>query len=131
MATLNTQYGSVYSLVVTPRFLICGTYNQNIQIYAIAAPGDGPSVAAEHTHVQALTGHIGTVTYLQLSSSGKYLISASRDTTVEIWNLDNFLCVQTLMRHEDEVHAVVLRSGRLYSGSADGTIKIFKASTLA
>jgi len=33
LTTINTSYGTIYSFILTPKFLVCGTYNQNIQLY--------------------------------------------------------------------------------------------------
>eukprot|EP00053_Salpingoeca_punica_P006076 m.58353 g.58353 ORF g.58353 m.58353 type:complete len:52 (-) comp13519_c0_seq7:127-282(-) len=37
----------------------------------------------------------------------QFLFSASEDSTIKIWNLQNFLLVQTLMRHESGVNCLV------------------------
>jgi len=78
-------------------------------------------------HFQTLTGHIGTIRALATSSTGKYLFSGSVDSTVMIWNLENFLCIQTLYRHSEGVNSLVFKNGVLFSGSSDQTIVIYEA----
>ncbi|CAH3151091.1 unnamed protein product [Porites evermanni] len=93
-----------------------GTYNQNIHVYDVNT----------YQYVKALVGHIGTVTSLVPATTGKLLFSASYDTTVQVWNLDTMLPMQTLSRHEGSVNCVVIHKDLLLSGSEDMEIKVFK-----
>ncbi|KAJ8303340.1 hypothetical protein KUTeg_019736 [Tegillarca granosa] len=72
---IDHQFGSVYSLAVTKQYLIVGTYNRNIQAFNINT----------YEHVSALRGHIGTVTALAASPSGRFLFSSSTDNTVKVF----------------------------------------------
>ncbi|KAH9502407.1 E3 ubiquitin-protein ligase traf7 [Bulinus truncatus] len=57
------------------------------------------------------------------SSSGKYL---------EKWEMPfQFKCIGTLRGHKDVVWAMTTRKGKLYSGGADGIIKIWSLEQLA
>jgi len=114
--TIDHSLGSVYSLAVTRHFIIVGTYNQNIHVYDVNS----------YQSIKALVGHIGTVTGLAPAVAGKLLFSASYDTTVQIWNLDTMLPMQTLSRHEGSVNCVVIHKDLLLSGSEDMEIKVFK-----
>eukprot|EP00050_Salpingoeca_kvevrii_P010771 m.10239 g.10239 ORF g.10239 m.10239 type:complete len:648 (+) comp3070_c0_seq1:207-2150(+) len=111
---LETKFGSVHSLLVTPKYIVCGTYNRNIHIYDVNT--------LEYQY--ELWGHLGTVHALAIN--GEFLFSASIDTTIKIWNLENRLLVQTLTRHEGSVNAVHWHNDLLFSGSADKRIKLFK-----
>ncbi|KAK3610382.1 hypothetical protein CHS0354_008662 [Potamilus streckersoni] len=113
---VDHQFGSVYSLAVTAKYLIAGTYNRNIQVFDLDTK----------EHVNSLRGHIGTITDLTASPSGRFLFSSSTDSSVKIWNLENFLPIQTLQRHEGSVNALILIGDYLMSGSADSEIKVFR-----
>ena len=54
---------------------ILGTYNRNTHIFEI------PS----YKHVKSLTGHIGAVTVVTASPAGRYLFTASSDSTAMVW----------------------------------------------
>ncbi|CAH3032173.1 unnamed protein product [Pocillopora meandrina] len=114
--TIDHSLGSVYSLAVTKHFILVGTYNQNIHVYDVNT----------YQSIKALVGHIGTVTGLAPAVTGKLLFSASYDTTVQVWNLDTMLPMQTLSRHEGSVNCVVIHKDMLLSGSEDMEIKVFK-----
>lgn len=112
---IDHNFGSIYSLVITDKFLIAGTYNRNIQIFNHAKQ-----------HIAPLKGHIGAVTCLQASRCGRFLFSGSSDQTVRIWNLENFLPTQILHRHQDGVACLILHGEFLMSGSEDNDIKIYR-----
>ncbi|XP_068695016.1 E3 ubiquitin-protein ligase TRAF7-like [Montipora capricornis] len=114
--TIDHSLGSVYSIAATRHFIIVGTYNQNIHLYDVNT----------YQSIKALVGHIGTVTGLAPAVTGKLLFSASYDTTVQVWNLDTMLPMQTLSRHEGSVNCVVIHKDMLLSGSEDMEIKVFK-----
>ena len=59
--------------------IVTGTYNRNTHIFDI------PS----YQHVKSLTGHIGAVTVVTASSSGRYLFTASSDSTAMVWTHNN------------------------------------------
>lgn len=51
-----------------------GTYNRNTHIFDIPA----------YQHVKSLTGHIGCVTVVTASPSGRFLFTASSDSTAMV-----------------------------------------------
>eukprot|EP00045_Choanoeca_perplexa_P016587 m.224854 g.224854 ORF g.224854 m.224854 type:complete len:1048 (+) comp17301_c0_seq3:141-3284(+) len=115
---IKTQHGSIHSMVTSRHYVIAGTYNRNIHVYSLR----------DRQHVMELKGHLGTVHSLSLSSSGRFLFSASIDTTAKIWDLEkNGLIIQSLQRHDASVNAVCLFGNLLLTGSADKTIKIFRS----
>lgn len=71
---VTTQHGSIHSLAATRDSVVVGTYNRNIHIYA----------ADTLQYLSELRGHLGTVHALAVSRSGRYLFSASIDTTVKV-----------------------------------------------
>ena len=106
-AEIAHSYGSAYSLAVTKKYVIVGedrpvytmtplgtmeffftlffycivtgTYNRNTHIFEI------PS----YQHIKALTGHIGAVTVVTASPAGRYLFTASSDSTAMVWTHNN------------------------------------------
>ena len=62
---------------------------------------------------------------MALLPDGK-IVSASRDRTLKIWDINNYRCIRTLEGHENYIYTViVLPDGNIVSGSHDNTIKIW------
>jgi WD40 repeat protein len=79
----------------------------------------------------ALEGHSESVKFIAFSPNGRLLASASRDTTVRIWDLATGALHQTLQGHSDWIDAVVFSpDGRLLaSASRDMTIWLWDSAT--
>lgn len=112
---LPHSHGSVYSLAVTDKFLILGTYNQNTHLYDVST----------HQYVKLLNGHLGIINDLVTSPSGNFLFTASYDHTIQLWDMIKQLPVQVLSRHEGSVNCMTLRGDMLFTGSEDKEIKVY------
>eukprot|EP00051_Salpingoeca_urceolata_P006766 m.89541 g.89541 ORF g.89541 m.89541 type:complete len:683 (-) comp14975_c0_seq4:191-2239(-) len=77
----------------------------------------------EPQHLRCFQGHADWVNALAATSDDRFLVSASSDTTLKLWNLGSKgnPCAGTLRRHEDYVKALALASQRdiLFSGGLD------------
>lgn len=106
----------MYSLAVTDRHIICGTYENSIHVWDVNT----------FTDIAVLSGHLGAVYALAVLSTRNYarLFSGSYDNTIRVWNLETFQCVQTLIRHGSSVDTLAASKGRVFSGAADNTIKV-------
>ncbi|HGE72861.1 TPA: TIR domain-containing protein, partial [Candidatus Poribacteria bacterium] len=78
-----------------------------------------------------LEGHTSEVTLVALSRDGKRAVSASRDGTLKIWDMETGEEIRTLKGHTFGVRSVALsRDGkRAVSASWDGTLKIWDIET--
>lgn len=75
----------------------------------------------------SLSGHLKEINSLLLSQNGKQVISASRDRSVRVWDLESGACVRDYSEaHHGSVNAIVLntRNGLLVS-AGDRTIKLW------
>jgi WD40 repeat protein len=72
-----------------------------------------------------LKGHTGDVLYIiQLENNN--LVSASEDSTIKIWSINNYNCISTLNGHNDWViYLLEINSDLLASCSIDGYLKIW------
>jgi F-box/WD-40 domain protein 7 len=77
----------------------------------------------EHTHARATTVGEGVA-----GPNSKVLVSGSYDTTVRFWDLNTFRCVRKCDGHFDAVRVLAAHSGRVFSGSYDGTIGVSPAA---
>ncbi|ESO82888.1 hypothetical protein LOTGIDRAFT_108875 [Lottia gigantea] len=114
VSNIKHNLGSVYSLAVTRQYIIAGTFDQNIQLFDVKS-GE---------KVFNLKGHFGAITGIVPSPSGKFLFSSSHDCIVQMWNLETFLPIQTLSRHQGSVNTLALYGNMLLTGSDDKEIKV-------
>src|SRR4051812_11391488 len=69
--------------------------------FAATAP-----VAISPEQVRVLEGHQGSVEGEDFSADGKTLISASRDRTLKVWNLQTGELLRTIDAHDKDVMTV-------------------------
>ncbi len=76
-----------------------------------------------------LQGHLSDIFHLDILRNGN-LVSASKDTTMKIWDKNTFNCIRTLEGHTDCVQSLVTcYNGDIISVSNDRTIKIWNSDT--
>lgn len=112
---VDHQFGSVYSLAITTKYIIAGTIKHGIQVFDVKS----------YQYIQELRMHIDTIHCLVTPPSGRFLFSASGDKCIQIWNLENMLPTQSLQRHDGSVNTLLLYGDFLFSGSEDKEIKVF------
>lgn len=83
--------------------------------------------------ISTLTDHGDWVSDLAIDPTGKMLISASFDRTIQLWDLQSGESLNVLSEHSSPVCAIALSrsQGWLVSGSWDRTIKIWDLDTQA
>lgn len=74
-------------------------------------------------------GHRGPVNAVQLH--GNYLVSASSDTTLKLWDITSGACIRKFVGHIHGIACVKFDGRRIVSGSNDQTIKIWDAEVSA
>ena len=78
-----------------------------------------------------LQGHEGMITDLLLTQDEKFLISASEDSTIKYWNIENQRVINTFSGHKKAVTSLALSSDEKYlaSGSKDRIVLIWNLET--
>lgn len=98
----------------------------------VLAVGTHPSItlwnAKDGSALRKLSGHKNRVTALAFSKDGKFLLSASADSTVKIWDLSKGEEIDTRAGHHDKVTSLALSPDEQFvvSGSEDNTVRLWK-----
>ena len=73
------------------------------------------------------SGHQSEITSVLVTSEEKFLISASKDKTIRIWDIEKKKCIHILSDHTDWVRSIAMspKQTKLISASDDWTIKIW------
>ncbi|RAL47307.1 unnamed protein product [Cuscuta campestris] len=71
--------------------------------------------------------HCDAISCLSMEPEAGLLYSASWDRTFKVWRAGNSKCLESVKAHDDAVNSVVASSGGMvYTGSADGSVKVWK-----
>lgn len=90
------------------------------------------SKQTSQNYIQSMEHHNDWVNDIVLCCGGRYLISASCDTTVKVWNAQKGFCMSTLKTHRDYVQALAYAKDREQVASAglDKEIFLWDVNTL-
>ncbi|ORZ15957.1 hypothetical protein BCR42DRAFT_416210 [Absidia repens] len=121
---MNAHDGYVYCLLhstnvpnLDGEVIISGSGDGDVKIWAIENGG--------LKHLRTLTGNSDKgVLSLTLSDDG-YLFCGVQGGDVQIWDLETYQMIRSVMAHSDDVLAVSLQGPGLISASADGTVKVW------
>jgi len=128
MNTLEGHRGSIRSIKQIGDFLATASEDRTVRVWHLTTEPLGRSAGK-------LIGHSDVVESLACVFTPKSTIpacaSASRDSTIKIWDVISRTCIMTLVGHTSWVKSLyVLSSGELASASADKTVRVWDLSTL-
>lgn len=81
--------------------------------------------------VRTLAGHARAVLDVVITPDDRFVISASRDSTLRIWEIKSGLTIHTLVGHKDAVTSVAVSSNNRFiaSASIDRTLRLWDLSS--
>ncbi|KAL3480884.1 nuclear distribution protein nudF [Aspergillus californicus] len=90
-------------------------------------PGD------DYKNIRTLQGHDHIVSAVRFVPSSNFLVSASRDTDIRVWDVTTGFCVKTINGHADWVRDICISSdGKfLLSSGHDMTARLWDISTIS
>jgi len=94
----------------------------------IPSPPSLPPTSTSSSTI-ALSNSMTTGTGMDVSAAGSaFLVSASRDKTVKVWELETGFCVNTVQDHTEWVRCLAVRmdGGLLASSGSDFNIQVYK-----
>lgn len=84
-------------------------------------------VEVKHNRTALWIKHSDAISCLSMSHEHGLLYSASWDRTFKVWRVENSKCLESVKAHDDAVNSVVASvDGVVYTGSADGSVKVWK-----
>lgn len=126
----NENYGSVYAARVSPNLKYIasagffGDQNNRKQIMDIRIYDYSTKKI-----IGILEGHLDVMTALRWSADSRYLISASRDYSVRVWDIEDQKLKVLLKGHGDQVHSVDIFGDHVVTGSKDNLIMLWDINT--
>lgn len=82
------------------------------------------------TCMNTFYGHDGVITCLDLNGPYGTLVTASKDSTVRVWDLATFKCLGQLPGHQNYVECMQLSQNLLLTGSRDSTVRTWNLADL-
>ncbi|KAL7674546.1 hypothetical protein ACOME3_000824 [Neoechinorhynchus agilis] len=76
-----------------------------------------------HMNSHTLRGHRAAVNAVDFDN--RFIVSASGDRSIRIWNLKTRECMRTLLAHRRGIACLQMKGDLIVSGSSDNTVKIW------
>ncbi|KAL6045526.1 Tripartite motif-containing protein 72 [Balamuthia mandrillaris] len=137
LRTLSAHDDTVESLVMDldNGNLFSASWDHNIRVWDMMSPTTLASEEQEQEifyeeHQQVLPQLVVTTLTCdtdvrELKIDGRYLYSGCGSGIIHVWDLEEWRCVQTVKQHADDVLALTVANGRLFSGSSDSTVRVW------
>ncbi|KAK3424731.1 hypothetical protein EUGRSUZ_F01502 [Eucalyptus grandis] len=129
IGSLVREEGHIYSLAASGELLYTGSDSKNIRVWKNLK--EFSAFKGRRRRSALWIKHSDAVSCLSLNKEQGLLYSASWDRTIKVWRISDSKCLESISAHDDAVNAVVASVDDLvFSGSADGTVKVWKREML-
>ncbi|PSN46000.1 F-box/WD repeat-containing protein 1A [Blattella germanica] len=127
---LTGHTGSVLCLQYDDKVIISGSSDSTVRVWDVGTGEMDRSIAVwdmtsqtEITLRRVLVGHRAAVNVVDFDE--KYIVSASGDRTIKVWNTSTCEFVRTLNGHKRGIACLQYRDRLVVSGSSDNTIRLW------
>lgn len=115
----SAHYGYIYSLTLLrldeqrPVVLASGSGDEDVKLWQCTSAGLVPIATLHNSEGGVLT----------LAARQGTLFAGLQGGCIDIWDLETWTLIRTLVAHDDDVLALCIRNRDLFSTSADGVVK--------
>ncbi|XP_059178831.1 telomerase protein component 1-like [Physella acuta] len=121
---LTGHLGPVTSCTFSPDETMLATSSRDASIRIYILRDVFISDVPQPTHVLTAC-HADWINSCQWSNTGNYLVTASNDFNLKIWDMKSFTSKQILSGHTSAINTVSNKYGCIVSGSSDGLVKVW------
>lgn len=122
---VTVQTGHLFSYLIAPspnpRYMAtAGSYDKTIKVWDMT----------QNRTIASFTAHDRGITSLHYSPNGRYIVSASIDQTIKVWNAFDFSLLKTFNTKETELDVIFSPDSKtLVAGGTDSAIKFMDLNT--
>lgn len=100
----------------------------SLSLRLAAISGTDAAPPRDGKFINTLRGHVAPVYQCAFSADSRLLVTASKDTTLKVWNMRTYKLAKDLPGHQDEVYAVDWSpDGQMVgSGGKDKAVRLWR-----
>lgn len=133
-AASNGHKDSVYSVDFSPdgKHLFSASLDRTVKMWELGSSSSSSSEAHKVSCSRTFTGHKDFVLDVTLTPDGKWLLSASKDRGVMIWDVETGVPHALLQGHKNSVIRIDVSPDGQYIATASGdmSVRIWSISTI-
>ena len=118
--------------VYASALLFCPSENRVRRCFGAEEPdwiATKPFIPRRQDGPARLQGHTYDIGSINISSDGSYLVSASVDKILKIWDMETFICIQTIKLDRNPSHVAISTDGTLVGAVLGDNVAVWDVKT--